>query len=88
MDGSRKETLNFDGFSGYYGYMSYHEGYGGFNWYADFLYMNDSTWTNANGVGYQYGWCDTGQTSSPTSAKPGVSFKSSSFGGSAPCDDQ
>ena len=60
MDGSRKETLNFDGFSGYYGYMSYHEGYGGFNWYADFLYMNDSTWTNANGVGYQYGWCDTG----------------------------
>jgi hypothetical protein len=22
--------------------------------------MNDSTWTNPNGLGYKYGWCDTG----------------------------
>ena len=58
--GKTSETLNFSGYSGYYNYMSYYQGYGGFNWYADLLYMNDSTWTNPNGVGYQYGWCDTG----------------------------
>lgn len=55
-----KATLNFGGMPGYYNYMSYYEGYGGFDFYADFLYMNASTWTNPNGVGYMYGWCDTG----------------------------
>jgi len=59
-DGTRSKALNFHGFDGYYGYMSYHQGYGGFNFFADFLYMNESTWTEPNGVGYQYGWCDTG----------------------------
>ena len=55
-----KERLNFSGFSGYYGFMSGHEGYGGFDYFSDFLYMNQSMWTNPNGSGYQYGWCDTG----------------------------
>jgi len=53
-------TLNFAGMPGYYNYMSYYQGYGGFDFFADFLYMNATTWTNPNGVGYQYGWCDTG----------------------------
>ena len=52
--------LNFGGFRGYYGYMSYYDGYGGFNYSDNFLYMNRSNWTKPNGVGYQYGWCDTG----------------------------
>jgi len=59
MDGARA-TLNFAGFSGYYGYMTYYQGYGSFDFFADFLYMNATTWTNPNGIGYQYGWCDTG----------------------------
>jgi hypothetical protein len=59
-EGNHNKGLNFKGFRGYYGYMSYNDGYGGFNYSADFLYMNQSTWTNANGVGYQSGWCDTG----------------------------
>jgi hypothetical protein len=59
-DGKHRKGLNFGGFSGYYGYMSYYDGYGGFNYQDNFLYMNQSTWTNPNGVGYQYGWCDTG----------------------------
>jgi hypothetical protein len=54
------KALNFQGFSGYYGYMSYHDGYGGFNYLSDLLFMNQSTWTDPNGVGYQNGWCDTG----------------------------
>jgi hypothetical protein len=59
-DGRTREKLNFGGYSGYYQYMSYYQGYGGFDWFADVLYMNESTWTSPNGVGYQYGWCDTG----------------------------
>jgi hypothetical protein len=59
-DGKKQATLNFGGYSQYYNYMSYYQGYGGFDWYADIFYMNQSTWTNPNGVGYQYGWCDTG----------------------------
>lgn len=58
--GKKHTTLNFGGYSEYYNYMSFYQGYGGFDWYADLFYMNQSTWTNANGVGYQYGWCDTG----------------------------
>src|SRR5437660_11129794 len=60
MNEGTKRGLNFHGFSGYYGFMSAHEGYGGFDYFSDFLYMNQSMWTNPNGVGYQYGWCDTG----------------------------
>lgn len=45
MDGT-KATLNFAGFSGYYNYMSYYQGYGGFDFFADFLYMNATTWTS------------------------------------------
>jgi hypothetical protein len=60
MTSGTSKGLNFAGFSGYYDYMSYNDGYGGFNYFADFFYMNDSTWTNPNGVGYQAGWCDTG----------------------------
>lgn len=54
------KPLNFGGFKGYYNYMSYHDGYGGFDYSGNFLYMNQSNWTNPNGVGYLYGWCDTG----------------------------
>jgi hypothetical protein len=54
------ETLNFSGFSGYYGNMSQHDGYGGFNYSADFLYMNQSCWTGLNGLGYRNDWCDRG----------------------------
>jgi hypothetical protein len=59
-EGSHHKGLNFGGFQGYYGYMSYYDGYGGFNYADNFLYMNQSTWTKPNGIGYQYGWCDTG----------------------------
>jgi hypothetical protein len=52
------ETLNFYGFTGYYGYIT--QAYGGFNFTADFLYMNATTWTDPNGPGYQNGWCNTG----------------------------
>lgn len=60
MNEGTKATLNFAGMPGYYNYMSYYEGYGGFNFFADFLYMNATTWTDPNGPGYQEGWCDTG----------------------------
>lgn len=60
MNQAKSETLNFGGFPGYYNYMSYYQGYGGMNFFADFLYMNATTWTAPNGVGYLYGWCDTG----------------------------
>jgi hypothetical protein len=40
MNGSRNETLNFGEYSGYSDHMSYHQGYGGFDWFADFFYMN------------------------------------------------
>lgn len=60
MHEGTKATLNFAGMPGYYNYMSYYEGYGGFNFFADFLYMNATTWTNPNGPGYEAGWCDTG----------------------------
>lgn len=59
-EATHRAKLNFSGFSGYYGYMSYYDGYGGFNFQYDFLYMNQSTWTDPNGVGYEEGWCDTG----------------------------
>ena len=65
-EGKRKERLNFSGFSGYYGFMSGHEGYRGFNYFSDFLYMNQSMWTNPNGTGYIYGWCDTGYQNEAT----------------------
>ena len=60
VGGKRHVTLNFGGYSEYYNYMSYYQGYGGFDWYADIFYMNQSTWTDQNGFGYQAGWCDTG----------------------------
>lgn len=60
MHEGTKATLNFGGMPGYYNYMSYYQGYGGFEFFADFLYMNATTWTSPNGFGYQYGWCDTG----------------------------
>lgn len=59
-EGKLNRPLNFSGFKGYYGYMSYQDGYGGFNFTDNFLYMNQSNWTKPNGTGYQYGWCDTG----------------------------
>ncbi|HLY05248.1 MAG TPA: hypothetical protein VKR31_05820 [Rhizomicrobium sp.] len=59
-EASQSKALNFEGFKGYYGYMSNYDGYGGFNYSDNFLYMNHSNWTKPNGVGYQYGWCDTG----------------------------
>jgi len=40
--------------------MSAHDGYGGFNYVSDVLYMNSSTWTAPNGTGYTHHWCDTG----------------------------
>ena len=59
------ETVGFNnlnsGYEGnYYGMMSGHQGYGGFNYAEDILFMNRSTWTQPDGVGYSYGWCDTG----------------------------
>jgi hypothetical protein len=45
-EGKHKRGLNSHAFSGYYGFMSAHDGYGGFNYLSDFLYMNQSTWTN------------------------------------------
>jgi len=60
MHQGTQATLNFAGMPGYYAYMSYYQGYGGFNFFADFLYMNATTWTNSGGVGYQAGWCHTG----------------------------
>ena len=59
-EGKLNRPLNFKGFRGFYGYMSYYDGYGGFNYSDNFLYMNQSNWTNPNSFGYQYGWCDTG----------------------------
>ena len=46
-----KETLNFTGFSGYYGFVA--NGYGGFNYSGDVLYMNTSLFANEP-------WCDQG----------------------------
>jgi len=43
-----------------YAYKGNYQGYGGFSFFSNFEYMNAATWTNPNGVGYQYGWCDTG----------------------------
>jgi len=60
MHEDTKVILNFAGMPGYYNYMSYYEGYGGFQFFANFLYMNATTWTSPNGFGYQYGWCNTG----------------------------
>lgn len=60
MQEGTNATLNFGGMPAYYNYMSYYQGYGGFNFFADFLYMNATTWTGPNGVGYLYGWCHTG----------------------------
>jgi hypothetical protein len=54
------ETIYFNGFGGYYGLMSAHDGYGGFNYLDDVLYMSQSNWTQPGGAGYQYHWCDTG----------------------------
>jgi hypothetical protein len=69
-DSSHKgKGLNFGGFSGYYGLMSVHDGYGGFNYLADFEYMNASTWTSPGGWGYQYNWCDTGYQNISAEAK-------------------
>src|SRR5579862_5579221 len=66
MHEGTKATLNFGGMPNYYNYMSYYQGYGGFNFFADFLYMNATTWTNPNGEGYLYGWCDTGYQNEAT----------------------
>lgn len=68
MNEVTKATLNFAGMPGYYNYMSYYEGYGGFKFYADFLYMNATTWTDPNGPGNQEGWCDTGYQNVATKA--------------------
>jgi hypothetical protein len=59
------ETVGFNnlhsGYIGnYYGYLSTHQGYGGFNYAEDILFMNRSTWTAPDGIGYQSGWCGTG----------------------------
>ena len=59
-EGTHAKALNFAGFKGYYGYMSDHDGYGGFDYSDNFLFMNQSAWINPNGPGYQAGWCDTG----------------------------
>lgn len=60
----KQETLGFNGFDNfsghYYGPMSANDGYGGFDYGTDVFFMNRSTWTSPNGVGYQNGWCDTG----------------------------
>ncbi len=61
--------FNFTGFSGYYGTMSAHDGFGGFNYESDFLYMNSSTWTKPGGPGYVNGWCDTGYQNVAAAAK-------------------
>jgi hypothetical protein len=68
-DNHKAKSLNFGGFSGYYGFMSAHNGYGGFNYLADFDYMNASTWTSPGGWGYQYNWCDTGYQNVSAAAK-------------------
>jgi len=65
----KTKGLNFSGFSGYYGAMSAHDGYGGFNYLDDVLYMNQSTWTKPDGAGYINGWCDTGYQNVAAAAK-------------------
>jgi len=69
MHDKKGKGLNFSGFSGYYGTMSAHDGYGGFNYESDFLYMNQSTWTAPDGFGYEEGWCDTGYQNVAAAAK-------------------
>jgi hypothetical protein len=58
------ETLGFNGFHNYmgpyYGLMSQNDGYGGFDYSSDVLFMKRSTWTAPNGAGYKQFWCDTG----------------------------
>ncbi len=54
-----KETLHWSG-TGYYGLLSTENGYGGFDYNSDCLYMNQSTWTAPGGRGYEFRWCDTG----------------------------
>jgi hypothetical protein len=51
--GKHNEKLTFEGFPGYYGLMSQEDGYGGFNWSGDFLYMNTSLFRNEP-------WCNAG----------------------------
>jgi hypothetical protein len=55
------ENLTFNNLSNTCGYqMSCPDGYGGFNYESDFLFMNRSTWTAPDGAGYLNHWCDTG----------------------------
>lgn len=58
MHGHR-ETLHWYG-TGYYGLLSTENGYGGFDYNSDCLYMNQSIWTAPGGRGYEFHWCDTG----------------------------